>query len=72
MSETTLQEMVQALPKELQEEVHDFISFLLEKKAKKTRGKPRFDWAGALNDMKIRYTSVELQHKISEWRAGEK
>ncbi|RQW79358.1 MAG: DUF2281 domain-containing protein [Methanothrix sp.] len=28
----------------------------------------KLDWRGALEDMKDQYTSVELQHKISEWR----
>ena len=38
--------------------------------ARKTKKKPRFDWAGALKDLRARYTSVELQHKIAEWRIG--
>ncbi len=66
----TLKEFVEKLPPDLQQEVQDFIEFLLEKQGKKPRGKPRFDWAGALKDMKDRYTSVELQHEISKWRIG--
>jgi hypothetical protein len=66
----TLKEFVEKLPPDLQQEVQDFIEFLLEKQAKKPRGKPRFDWAGALKDMKDQYTSVELQHEISKWRIG--
>jgi hypothetical protein len=31
----------------------------------------KLDWRGALEDMKNEYTSVELQHKISDWRAEE-
>ncbi|MGQ9631840.1 MAG: DUF2281 domain-containing protein [bacterium] len=67
-----LEELVKELPPELQEEVRDFAEFLLEKRRKKRRGKPRFDWAGALKELRDQYTSVELQHKISEWRIGEK
>ena len=32
------------------------------------KGRLRLDWRGALEDMKDKYTSVELQHKILEWR----
>jgi hypothetical protein len=68
----TLEEMIQELPPELRKEVEDFVEFLLEKRKPKPKGKPRFDWAGALKDLRDQYTSVELQHKISEWRIGEK
>ncbi|HDM79283.1 MAG TPA: DUF2281 domain-containing protein [Deltaproteobacteria bacterium] len=67
-----IEEVVKKLPPDLQQEVEDFINFLLEKRVKKIRGKPTFSWAGALKDLGERYTSVELQHKISEWRIGEK
>ena len=68
----SLKEVIQQLPPELQEEVKEFAEFLLEKKVKKPKGKPKFGWAGALKDLRDKYTSVELQHKISEWRIGEK
>jgi hypothetical protein len=28
----------------------------------------KLEWRGALQDMKDEYTSVDLQHKILEWR----
>lgn len=62
---------IKELPPELQQEVEDFIEFLREKRLKRPRGKPTFSWAGALRDLRDKYTSVELQHKISEWRIGE-
>lgn len=65
-----LQEIINLLPYELQKEVEDFARFLLEKRVRKTRGKPKFDWAGSLRDLRDKYTSVELQHKIAEWRIG--
>ncbi len=68
----TLKDLVEDLPPELQQEVKDFVEFLLSKRQAKLRGKPRIDRAGALKDLRNRYTSVELQHKISEWRIGEK
>lgn len=67
----TTEELVRELPTELQEEVRDFVVFLIEKKAKKKHGELKMDWAGALKDMREEYTSVELQHKASDWMAGE-
>jgi len=67
-----LGEVLEKLPPDLQKEVKDFIEFLLEKRAKRTRGKPKFDWAGALEDLRNQYTSVELQHNISKWRIGDR
>lgn len=67
-----LEEIVKDLPPELQQEVRDFAEFLIEKQMKKPRNKPNFSWAGALKDLRDQYSSVELQHKISEWRIGEK
>ncbi len=64
----SLEEIIRKLPPEHQQEVEDFVEFLLEKRAKKKRGIPKFDWSGALNDLRNQYTSVELQHKISELR----
>ncbi len=28
----------------------------------------KFDWEGGLSEVKEKFTSVELQHKASEWR----
>ncbi|MCK4576652.1 DUF2281 domain-containing protein [candidate division WOR-3 bacterium] len=66
----TLKEYVDKLPPDLQKEVKDFVDFLLERYRKKPRSKPKFDWAGALKDLRDQYTSVELQHEISKWRIG--
>ena len=68
----TLKEMVEQLPPELQEEVRDFVEFLLVRRPRRPKRKPKFDWAGALRDLRGRYSSVELQHKIAEWRIGER
>ncbi|MBI4333216.1 MAG: DUF2281 domain-containing protein [Chloroflexi bacterium] len=65
-----LEEMIKELPPELQQEVEDFVRFLLEKRVKKE--KPRhefkFDWEGALKEEGEQYTSVEYQHKALDWR----
>ena len=64
----SLEEVVKELPPHLQEEVRDFANFLLQKRADRPRRKPKFDWAGGLKDLRDEYTSVEFQHRASEWR----
>lgn len=68
----TLKELIEQLPPELQQEVQDFVEFLLEKRAAKLKaekgGKLKLDWRGALRDLRDKYTPVELQHKVTEWR----
>ena len=64
----TFKELVEQLPPDIQQEVKDFAAFLLEKRRKKPKGKPNFDWAGALKDLRDQYTSVQLQHQMAEWR----
>ncbi len=63
-----LKEIVEKLPPDLQQEVQDFIGFLLEKRKQKYGRKLRQDWAGALRDYRDKYTSLELQKKALEWR----
>lgn len=65
------EEKIRSLSPELQKEVQDYIEFLLEKQKKRSRCKPQFPWAGALKELRDKYTSVDLQHKISKWRIGE-
>ena len=62
-----LEDIIKELPEDLRKELEDFAQFLWEKKRKKIKGKPKFDWAGALSDLADKFTSVELQHKISDW-----
>jgi hypothetical protein len=66
----TLDEVVGALTPEQRREVVDFAEFLLSRQGSPLRRQPQFSWAGALEDMRGRYTSVELQHAITEWRMG--
>jgi hypothetical protein len=79
----TIQEKVQLLSPQKQEEVLDFIEFLLRKEANGRffdsgeqplgQERPRsrnliFDWADGPDDPPEPYTSVELQHMANEWR----
>ena len=63
-----IEEMVKELPPELQQEVEDFVQFLIERQARRAGRKLRQDWAGALRDYRDQYTSLELQKKALEWR----
>ncbi len=61
--------LIKQLPLDLQDEVKDFIEFLLQKKqVRKTKKKLRQDWANALKQYRGQYTSLELQKKALEWR----
>jgi hypothetical protein len=59
---------IRKLPKELKNEVEDFVDFLLEKKCKKHSRKPSLDWIGGLKEFKEQYTALELQKKAELWR----
>ena len=65
----SLDEMVKKLPPERRAEVMDFVEFLLARVGRKLRRKMTCDWAGGLEDLRGEYTSVELQHKATQWRA---
>jgi len=58
---------IQTLPHQMQEEVMDFIESLRKRQEMKRKGKPTFVWAGSLKDLRNQFTSVELQHKISDF-----
>ena len=62
----TIEDKIKGLPPELQQEVQDFVDFLLKTKVHRKQKKLTLSWAGALSDMKNEYTSVELQHKIRD------
>lgn len=64
--------LVKGLPPEIRKEVKKFVASLIRKRQKRPSGRLKFDWAGALKDLRDQYTSVELQHKISEWRIGDR
>jgi len=68
MSEQSLEEMVRELPPELQNEVREFIERLLATKVQRKQRYLRQDWAGALEEYRDEYTSLELQKKALEWR----
>jgi hypothetical protein len=65
--EKPIADVVPDLPPDLQQEVRDFVEFLLYKHQRQTY-KLRQDWAGALREYKEEYTALGLQKKALEWR----
>ena len=63
-----LESRIKELPQDLQEEVLDYIDFLLSKKAGIARKKPRLGWFGGLREYKNKFTSLDLQDKAASWR----
>jgi hypothetical protein len=61
-------ELVAGLSPESQQQVREFVEALIAKQQRR-RASPAFDWAGALADLREKYTSVDLQHPISRWRS---
>jgi len=70
MADLSLQEMLRLLPPALQTEVRDFVAFLLEHRVKRQVRPMKFQWEGALKDLRGQYTSVQLQHRIADLRGG--
>ncbi len=66
-SEKPLEELVRELPPAVQAEVRDFVEFLIAKHKTSSGKRLKQNWAGGLSAFKKEYTSVELQHKASEW-----
>jgi len=78
MNLTILIDRFQKLPSTAQQEVTDFIEFISIKYLPSTKlaksksintQKFKFNWEGSISEYKKQYSSVELQHKVNEWRA---
>jgi len=59
---------IKQLPQHLQQEVEDFVDFLLEKKATQIKKRATLNWAGGLKEFKDQFTAIELQKKSNDWR----
>jgi hypothetical protein len=64
----SIEDKIKLLPPELQQEVEDFVEFLIVRRMRRSTGKLRQDWAGAMKDYRDQFTSLELQKKVLEWR----
>ncbi len=69
MAARPLAQLVEELPPAAQQEVRDFVEFLLTKHRRETGQILRQDWAGALQEYRQTYTALELQKKALDWRS---
>ncbi|MBI5215695.1 MAG: DUF2281 domain-containing protein [Ignavibacteriae bacterium] len=68
---TTLVEKIEKLPPKKQKEVEVIVERMIEQQEPESEMPWKFDWEGALKDMRDEYTSVELQHAVTKlWRQG--
>ena len=61
------------LPKHIQKQLIEYAELLMSKykksnKRNKNSASLTFSWQNGLNELKSDYSSVELQHKINEYR----
>lgn len=70
MHEKEIEVKMQKLPEDLKRKVLNYVDFLLSKcqDREAARGKFKFDWEGGLSEIRKEFTSVQLQHKVLEWR----
>jgi hypothetical protein len=69
MSIRELTKLIEELPAEARAMLERYAEQLrANRPAKKTDGDYSFSWRGGLRKLRDQYTSVELQHKASEWR----
>ncbi|MBI5481287.1 MAG: DUF2281 domain-containing protein [Deltaproteobacteria bacterium] len=66
-----VEDMIRELPGELQDEVRDFVQFLLDRRVRRKQAKLRLSWAGGLTEFREQYTALELQKRALGWWAGE-
>ncbi|MGB3683823.1 MAG: DUF2281 domain-containing protein [Rubrobacteraceae bacterium] len=69
MATRPLSELVEELPPDVQQEVRDFVEFLISKHSRTPGKELSQDWAGALRDYRDQYSALELQEKALEWRS---
>ena len=63
-----LDQLLKELPPESQAEVRNFVESLIEKRKRQSARYLRQNWAGALEDYREQFTSLELQKKSLDWR----
>lgn len=64
----SLDELIKELPSKYQSELRRFGESLVARYRTRRTSTPTFEWAGALGDLRDRYTSVDLQHQLGRWR----
>lgn len=70
-SAAALGKKIERLPPEVRDRLGELVDELLAcvpQKEPRSRKRPRLGWAGGLSVARDTFTSVELQHRASEWR----
>jgi len=62
----TVEDVIKALPPDLQQEVLDFAEFLKERHTDRKQKRLRMSWAGGLREFRDKFTSLGLQKKALE------
>ena len=65
---STIKEMVEELPLDIQVNVKVYVNSLMEKRREHPVQPLSQDWAGGFSAFKSEFTSMELQKKALEWR----
>ena len=70
MNSNQISKRIEKMPPDLISEVMDYIDYLTHKYsiASKTKEAFNFSWEGGLTEISKKYTSVDLQHKVTKWR----
>jgi hypothetical protein len=69
MNTHQLNEKFDSLPYYLKREVLDYIEFLSKRQKIRRKKEPfSFRWEGGLKDIKEHFNSVDLQHKVRDYR----
>ena len=68
MNTSSLLDRIKEMPPDIQQEIGDFADFILRKRNPNTESTLSQEWAGALSDLKDKFSSLELQKKALEWR----
>jgi hypothetical protein len=63
-----LDQLLKELPPESQAEVRNLVESLIEKRKRQSASRLRQNWAGALEDYREQFSSLELQKKAGDWR----
>ncbi len=64
-----LKDTIDKLPPSLRKEAEEFVQSLLKRSTPaKTERSFKFRWGGALAELRADFNSVDLQHKVKEWR----
>lgn len=67
MLEKEIESQIRKLPEHLKKQLLNYINELV-KDQDKSKAPFEFRWEGELEDINDHYSSVDLQHKVSEWR----